>query len=162
MRLIQEDCGRCGYNFNFSSSSVEGWYLIYMKYLSLLSWNVRGASSSILKKMTRDSVVQSKLNLLCLQETKCSASYVFSVSSLWRSGDFGWADIPDNGLSGGLLYVWDKAVYNLLYCVKGTNWIWCSLESLLENTKFHVVSVYSPQDHGDRKELWDKLLQITL
>lgn len=41
-----------------------------MKELSLVSWNVRGACSSISKRMIKDTVLEFKFNFLCLQETK--------------------------------------------------------------------------------------------
>lgn len=38
----------------------------------------------------------------------------FSIAGLWRSNFFGWVEIPSNGMSGGLLCVWDKSVFNLV------------------------------------------------
>lgn len=129
-----------------------------MKRLSLLSWIVRGAGSSISKKKKiKDSVSEFKVNFLYLQETKCCAWDVRSILSLWRTGDFAWADVPATGLSGGLLCVWDKTMYKLLNVELGANCLWCSLESMMDITRFHVINVYSPQELSDKKELWEKL-----
>lgn len=83
-----------------------------MKSLSLLSWNVREAGSSISKKVIKDSVSKFKFNFLCLQETKCCAWDVGSILYLSRTGDCAWADVPATGLYRGYYVFGTKQCIN--------------------------------------------------
>lgn len=116
-----------------------------MKELSLVSWNVRGACSSISKRMIKDTVLEFKVNFLCLQETKNISWNSYSISQLWNSSCLQWEEIPSNGLAGGLLNVWDSSLFRLLEVVKFPNWMRCKMLGVLDGVIFHVINVYSPQ-----------------
>lgn len=67
--------------------------MVVMKNLSMLSWNVRGTCSARSRRMIKDVVLEHKINLLCLQETKCSSWNSSLVSAVWKNTNCGWVEI---------------------------------------------------------------------
>lgn len=106
-----------------------------MKNLSMVSWNIRGVCNSVSKRIVKDALLECKANILCLQETKCSSWNTSSIRGLCGSQDFEWVEVSSRGLSGGLLckYLWNATMYKLVYEVKKDNWVWCKLQSLVDD-----------------------------
>lgn len=134
--------------------------MVVMKILSMLSWNVRCTCSARSRRMIKGVVLEHKINLFCLQETKCINWNSSLVSAVWKNANCGWLESPAAGLSGGLITVWDKSLYNLVNFSTGANWIKCTLLDLAEDITFHVVNVYSPQELSAKKSLWSELATL--
>ncbi|KAK1398769.1 hypothetical protein POM88_008632 [Heracleum sosnowskyi] len=122
--------------------------------LSLLSWNVRGVSNCVSKRMVKDVSLECKANLVCLQETKCASWNILSIRGLCGFQDVEWIEVAARGLSGGLLCVWDKSIDKLVHGFKDDNWIFCKFQSLVENDVFSVINVYSAHDIDSKRRLW--------
>lgn len=79
-----------------------------MKYMKLLSWNVRRLCSVIAISIIKNLVVAEKPNFICLQETKCASWNDKSLNSIESGPDFDWIQKKSLGQSGGLLCSWNK------------------------------------------------------
>ncbi|KAK1385468.1 hypothetical protein POM88_023203 [Heracleum sosnowskyi] len=112
-----------------------------MKNIHFLSWNVRGANSSVSRRKIRDFIIFHKVNFLCLQETKTSKWSPIMKNSMWDNNSHGWLEVDSKGLSGGILCSWDSYNYDLMKVVSKDAWIWCKMRSKIEDIKFHIVNI---------------------
>jgi exonuclease III len=76
--------------------------------LNIISWNVRGMNykdklihMQNLIRMWRDDVI-------CFQETKMREINRRVIQSLWGNLHIDWTSLGSNGVSGGILLMWDR------------------------------------------------------
>ena len=73
----------------------------------ILNWNVRGLNSSARQDAVRVLVEASKIDVVCLQETKlCNVSRGLILSMLGSDFDNNFSFLPSVGASGGILIAW--------------------------------------------------------
>lgn len=69
--------------------------------VSLLSWNVRGVGNMVSKGNLNIMVKKRRINILCIQETKCSSWNDTLKKSIWDLNSHDWVVQNSKGLSGG-------------------------------------------------------------
>ncbi|GJX68153.1 RNA-directed DNA polymerase, eukaryota [Tanacetum coccineum] len=84
----------------------------------------------------------------------------FTVQSLWNNTPFEFIYNESNGKSGGILAVWDTTLFSLNESLKGDGYLallgrWRNID-----TSCLIVVVYAPQDHRDKKKLWNNLASL--
>ena len=73
----------------------------------ILNWNVRGLNSIARQDAVRVMVDSSKIDVVCLQETKMSTvSRRLVLSMLGSEFDNNFIYLPSDGASGGILVAW--------------------------------------------------------
>jgi len=73
----------------------------------ILIWNVRGLNSVARRNVVRSLVVSTKIDIVCLQETKMVAiSREIILSMLGSDFDNNYICLPSVGASGGILIAW--------------------------------------------------------
>ena len=73
----------------------------------ILNWNVRGLNSIARQDAVRVMVDSSKIDVVCLQETKMSTvSRRMVLSMLGSDFDNNFIYLPSDGVSGGILVAW--------------------------------------------------------
>lgn len=94
-----------------------------MDNISVLSWNVRGLSSSVNRNNVKRFVQELKPSFVCLQESMCSIK-----NDIWRfsMGVFDLSccvEVDSIGLSGGLISFWDPSIFKATCSSVGRHWI---------------------------------------
>ncbi|WOH14898.1 hypothetical protein DCAR_0934426 [Daucus carota subsp. sativus] len=87
----------------------------------------------------------SKATILCVQETKRANWCEKSIGSLGVPGEARWIDSPSQGLSGGLLMVWDNSIIKAKESGCSQNWQWIIGSTAGSTQDFLCVNVYAPQ-----------------
>ncbi|KAK1365197.1 hypothetical protein POM88_040758 [Heracleum sosnowskyi] len=128
--------------------------------IKLLSWNIRGFNNLVARKNVKSTVVRKKVNILCLQETKCSSWNTNLESTIWEDESHQWLSQNAEGLSGGLAVSWDTIVFQYMGHAQSKHWIWVQLKDLSNNFCFHVINIYAPQRPSLKKQLWNQLFEI--
>ena len=128
-----------------------------MDKISILSWNIRGASNLVNRRNIRAVVQECKAPVLCVQETKCPHWNEKMIITLGMGSDVGWLDSPSLGLSGGLLLAWDKSIVKVTDLGNFTNWQWILGSSIGSNADFLLLNVYAPQKLIPKQELWNQI-----
>ncbi|KAK1374200.1 hypothetical protein POM88_030393 [Heracleum sosnowskyi] len=82
------------------------------------------------------------------------------LNNIWDEEWHEWLESKAVGLSGGLLCLWDKKLFQLSSSQSSRNWIWCSMVNIADQKPFHVLNIYGPQDLDQRKKLWKDLTDI--
>lgn len=75
-----------------------------------LSWNVGGLNDRVKCRRICNLVRGWKPVLVCLQKTKVELVSWAVVRSLWGGPHVRWSSFPADGVSGGILILWDSQV----------------------------------------------------
>lgn len=74
--------------------------------MKLISWNIRGLNSPRKGKLLKNMLMEERLAILFLQETKCKLTSLEEIAAkAWPGGQVTAVDAQ--GASGGLAVLWD-------------------------------------------------------
>jgi exonuclease III len=76
----------------------------------ILVWNVRGLNSSARQDSVRTLVSSSRVDIVCLQETKFAAVSQRTLLAMLGSDFLNYIELPSIGASGGILVAWRNSV----------------------------------------------------
>lgn len=76
----------------------------------ILCWNVRGLNSRVRQDAIRNLISNSRVDIVCLQETKMSVMSVGVILSSMGSDFTNWIDLPAAGASGGIVVAWRQCL----------------------------------------------------
>jgi hypothetical protein len=122
------------------------------------SFNIRGLGSRVKRNKIRDLVKDHNLDFLAIQETKMEEMSDVLCYSLWGSRDVGWLAVPSRGNSDGLLSLWNKDKYSLVFSFTGEDFAGVCLNIIQEQRICYVLNVYAKCDLVARRSLWDCIL----
>lgn len=108
------------------------------------------------KRMLSDN----KVDFLMLQETKRSGVDERFIRSFWGSRNLEFSKVDADGLSGGMLCVWDSSVFVLEDVCAGRNFQILS-GSIHNSFPCSFVNVYGPCGCADRKKVWDIIINLS-
>lgn len=111
----------------------------------ILSWNVRGTNKIVNRLNIRSALSDSKATILCVQETKRAVWCEKSIGSLGVPGEARWIDSLSQGLSGGLLMVWDNSFIKAKKTGCNQNWQWIIASTVGCTQEFICINIYAPQ-----------------
>ncbi|MFS7991078.1 putative RNA-directed DNA polymerase [Helianthus anomalus] len=100
------------------------------------------------------------ISFMAFQETKCSASDDKVIARFWGSKEFGVEWVDSRGLSGGLVSVWDKKMFDFCSSSKDRNFLIVNGKIKGSGLQINIANIYAPQDIRDKKILWDHLLGL--
>ncbi|KAG2664285.1 hypothetical protein I3760_16G075000, partial [Carya illinoinensis] len=69
----------------------------------IILWNVRGLNEMEKHLKIINQLQKWRVDIVCLQETKLELITINTVRSLWGCSRVGWAHLPSNGASGGIV-----------------------------------------------------------
>ncbi|XP_072064497.1 uncharacterized protein [Arachis hypogaea] len=98
--------------------------------------------------------------MLGLVETKKELVTNFDVARIWGRDRACWEFVSSIGASGGLLLIWDEAVFKLTNCYKWDRWL--CVEGVVVKDNFHcaVGLVYGPHERAEKASVWKELSYI--
>jgi exonuclease III len=119
-------------------------------------WNVCGLNSRAHFHVVADLVMQERISLLCLQETKIHViDNQFIIAMLGSS--FHHAFLPANGNHGGILVAWQSKVCSASQVHQSPNTITLRLAMLPNTAPWWITVVYNPQLEQDNVAFLDEL-----
>ncbi|PNY01680.1 cysteine-rich receptor-like protein kinase, partial [Trifolium pratense] len=93
-----------------------------------------------------------------IQETKRTNFEDHFIHTLWGHQDILWVAKEADGLSGGLLTIWNANLFKLLHSFIGDGFVGLCVE--WEGMMLNIVNVYSPCSLAGKRKLWEDLLDI--
>jgi exonuclease III len=121
------------------------------------SWNVRGLGGRLKKRKVKELIRKEKVDVLALQESKLGDVNDKLCVHLW-GGDVGWASLPANGRSGGIITMWDNKKGKLISSFQGDGYLGVVLHWGVNDDVCIIVNVYAPCVLQAKKSLWVDLL----
>lgn len=89
--------------------------------VNVLSWNARGIGRKEKRGRFKKFLLENKVDFLMLQETKKSGIDEGVIRSFWGSRNMEFSEVDADGLSGGLLCVWDPTIFSVKEVCAGRN-----------------------------------------
>lgn len=126
--------------------------------MKILSLNVRGLRDRAKRRRLRSLLLEGKFQCCFLQETKCSDVNSTIVESVWGGSEYNWVARKAEGLSGGLLIIWNSDLADAVFSFSGRGFVGVCAKWKTSNNICFLVNVYSPCDFDGKKELWKDLL----
>lgn len=127
--------------------------------MKALSWNIRGMGRPEKRRKIRKLLLDKKIDVALLQETKRSNMTAEMVKSVWPRDNLEFITVDAEGLAGELLCLWDPAIFQLSGCCSNRNFILLS-GKLLNTFACVIVNVHAPNDVARRWRLWETLLHL--
>lgn len=126
----------------------------------ILSWNIKGVGGRRKCDKMKEFIVKYGIENACLQKTKSKIIQLRKVLSLWPNDEVYFDFVPAEGLSGGLVSIWDNKSFKVENFETPRYWITLWGEHVKHNIKILVIDVYSPSDLIEKKELWMQLTSM--
>jgi exonuclease III len=82
------------------------------------------------------------------------------IHNLWGHIDVEWVVKESRGLSGGMLIIWNKDLFNFRYSFNGDGFLGLCVE--WKSGLLYIVNVYSPCSLSGKRKLWNDLLEFKL
>jgi exonuclease III len=107
-------------------------------------WNVRGINSQCKWDALRDKINESTASMVCLQETKREHFHSSYLCKFCPRKLDKYAFQPSLGALGGLLIVWNGALFDGVVLQLNSYAISVKLTSQLSGASFCLTNIYSP------------------
>lgn len=126
--------------------------MVHNRSWRVLDWNVRGLNSDRKCNSIRDKVIESRSEIVCLQETKKDSFDLNFIKNICPSDFDSFVFNPSVGASGGILVTWKSSAFwgNLVF----NNNFAMSVEftSKLNNESWILTAVYAPCTPAGKRE----------
>jgi len=110
----------------------------------ILCWNIRGINATEKWDAVREKIDESSCSVICLQETK-REHFDISYIRKFAPRHFDRFDyVPSLGASGGILVVWNSAVFSGQIIEKQHFGITLSFSSMHNGDTWNLTTVYGP------------------
>jgi len=115
-----------------------------MNLSNILVWNARGLNKKARRNYVRDTILSSKADIVCLQETKVAALSTHLLLSVCGSDFDKSLTLPATGTRGGILIAWKGAVCQVIS--SGVDNFSVSVIFVgLDGSNWWFTGVYGPQ-----------------
>ncbi|PWA60275.1 RNA-directed DNA polymerase, eukaryota [Artemisia annua] len=84
----------------------------------------------------------------------------FDIQSFWNNNPFEFAYKNSNGMSSGILAVWDTTWFSLTNTTEGDGFLALYGNCRHVDSICLIVVVYAPQDYRDKMNLWNNLTKL--
>lgn len=81
------------------------------RHWKILNWNVRGLNSDSKWNSIRDKILESRSEIICLQETKKVTFDICFIKNICPVDFDTFEIVPSVGASGGILIAWKSAAF---------------------------------------------------
>ena len=109
----------------------------------IICWNVRGLNNPAKRKAVKEFLDTTKINLVCLQETKMEVVTLDIVRHClgYKFGNFFY--LPASGTRGGILLAWDELIVRVSN-PHYTDYTLTALVVPVEGPQWWLTGVYGP------------------
>ncbi|XP_058766091.1 uncharacterized protein LOC131639623 [Vicia villosa] len=121
---------------------------------------MRGGGSSAKRKRVGNFIRKGEVDISFIQKTKLGSIDKGLVCKLWEDSLVDWSYAKADRASGGLLTMWKKDYFNLVFSFKDQGYLGLCVE---KNGKLiYFVNIYASCDINRRMESWKRLMEFKL
>lgn len=124
----------------------------------IISYNIRGGGSRTKRKRVVFLVQKGEADVIFIQETKLCNVELSTIKDIWGDDRVEWSYSDANGASGGMLTMWKKNLFTLLYSFKGDKYLGLCVEQKVRLV--YLVNIYALCDSSVRRRTWKKLVDF--
>ena len=129
-----------------------------MEGINIVSWNVRGICSDVARANVRQLLMESRANILLLQQTKCLDWSQHWSDVFWRGADNECLVCNAVGQSGGLATSWLSLDFQVISTFKSRHWIW--VRGKFNGYMVNIVNIYGPLKPDLKIAVWGSLQEL--
>jgi exonuclease III len=115
----------------------------------ILIWNVRGLNSSATQDSIATLVSTTRVNIVCLQETKFATVSQRILLSMLGSDFSNFVELPPPGASGGILVAWKNSVGSTRQVKVGVHSVLVQFR-LQAGQTWWLTCVYGPRANDEK------------
>src|SRR4051812_3233685 len=104
----------------------------------IYSLNIRGGGQLVKRKRIGFNIQKGGVDIAFIQETKLRDVKLQTVKELWGEASVEWSHSDAVGASGGILIMWRKDFFKVLYSFKGEGFLGLCVEK--ENRRIYFVN----------------------
>ncbi|GKB48277.1 RNA-directed DNA polymerase, eukaryota [Tanacetum coccineum] len=104
--------------------------------------------------------IEHGVTILGIQETKLTQVDLFAVKAMWGNFQFEVASSSARGNSGGILTIWDPAIFSCTTTLVTDNVLIVEGNWAVNNVKCFLLNVYAPQSTQNKIEIWNFILSF--
>ena len=126
--------------------------------MKIPSLNIRGVGGVVKRNYVRDLISREQVDMVCLQETKCSDFSREKVCLLWGTNEVEWVENKAVNSAGGVITMWSNKAFQLFSFVNGRNF--SVLEGVWKRgigTYVTIVNIYCSGSLREKKEMWNEI-----
>ncbi|KAH1077371.1 hypothetical protein GYH30_052752 [Glycine max] len=128
--------------------------------MNIITYNVRGLGRGVKWAAIRRLIKKESVDMICIQETKKETIEKSMCQSIWGDPAVSWEMQPAVNSAGGLLCLWCDKKFKLERKASGNGFIWLSGQWIKEAVQVNIVTVYSPCDIQNKRNLWEAIKQM--
>lgn len=128
--------------------------------LIILNWNVRGLNDAAHRELVRETVICSKPNIVCLQETKLSSIDAGLAHETLGQHLDSYLELGAQGTRGGILLAWNKEMISVTNAVNRSFTISAMVRVSSMNASFLLTTCYGPADDSRKDEFLAEMQDI--
>ncbi|XP_058741064.1 uncharacterized protein LOC131613407 [Vicia villosa] len=122
------------------------------------SFNIRGGCSYVKRRRIHQIIINGKANVFLLQETKLKSCSDLIAKSFWREVGIDYSVSDSEGMSGGLIILWNASKLNVVCSFRGAGFL--GIKVIWMDRVFYICNVYSPCNLSLKRVLWRNLLDL--
>ncbi|GAU23785.1 hypothetical protein TSUD_26930 [Trifolium subterraneum] len=146
-KTVEEDINNLGGSIGVNCSNS----------FQILSFNVRGLGTVEKRRELRKVVVERRVDILCIQESKLQVVEASLIHSIWGTQDVNFSYKLSVGASGGIITMWDPRSVLVWSTVQVSGCLIIMGKFMTEDVDFCIANVYAPCDPQGRVSLWNVL-----
>nr|GEV93966.1 hypothetical protein [Tanacetum cinerariifolium] len=116
-----------------------------------------GLAQKAKKDWVKELYNKNKMKFLSLQEIKMELNNTLCVKKCWGNYSFEFVYGPSVGNAGGILCAWDPSMFHKHNAMISDYFVAIQGEWIENAKKYHVISVYAPQEASEKRMLWSYL-----
>ena len=122
--------------------------------MKFTSWNIRGLSSKRKQRLISNRMKQEALNMMSIQETKCSIQKIKEIYSKWLNR-FEFLEVKAENIAGGILTLWNPQRISIMYAEASINYLSVVIQPVEVLETFLATNVYGPEKLKDKLKLFE-------
>lgn len=130
-----------------------------MNLSNILVWNARGLNNKARRDYVRDTILSSKADIICLQETKVASFSSHLLLSVCGSDFDKFLTLPAVGTRGGILIAWKGAVCQVISS-RIDNFSVSVQFAGMDGMNWWFTGVYGPQEDDRKIQFLQELLDF--
>ncbi|XP_021986273.1 uncharacterized protein LOC110882597 [Helianthus annuus] len=128
--------------------------------MNFMSYNIRGILGEGKASQVREIRFANKISALALQETKVSMISNLAAFNFWGNRNCEHAFSASEGLSGGLVWIWDPKVFKANTVIQKRYYLVVKGIIVGCGEPINLVNIYAPQNTSAKLALWDELSSV--
>lgn len=127
--------------------------------MKFISWNIRGLGSKRKQRMLSNIMKVATLDIIFIQETKCSIQKLKQIHSKWMDR-FEFLEVKAENIVGGILTLWNPQKVSIIDAEASRNYLFVIVQPVGVVDTFLVTNVYGPQRIDEKLGLLNSLAEL--